>query len=358
MGQMYAWGVSKEALGSKRRTHIRPLTQVGVGVVIWAGLYTVNEWFWDQLFWVWLGLPESDSLAAALHFFCYDLIKILLLVAGITFLVTVIQSFISVEQTKAFLTGKKAGFGHVVASFLGVVTPFCSCSSVPLFIGFVRGGIPLGITMTFLVASPLVSEIAAVLLLVYFGWEVAVLYVLAGVAISIVTGYTIQLLKLEHLIEPFVTRTLGLASASAATGTKSLGLRLSLGGAEAASLVKQIFPYLIVALAVGAAIHGWVPAELVAAIAGGANLLAVPMVVLLGVPLYGGAASVLPLIQVMDSAGVPVGTLLALMMSVIALSIPELILLKKVMKPKLLALFVSIVAASIIAIGYLFNVLL
>lgn len=330
---------------------------VGLGAASWVGLFALNEWFWNQLFWVWLGLTESDPIPAALHFFSYDLIKILLLVGGITFVVTVIQSFISVEQTKAYLSGRKAGFGHVLASLLGVITPFCSCSSVPLFIGFVRGGIPLGITMTFLVASPLVSEIAVVLLLVYFGWEVALLYVLAGVAISIVTGYVIQALKLEHLIEPFVTRTLGLAPVANEAKRKSLAFRISLGQAEAGSMVKQILPYLVVALVVGAAIHGWVPSELVATVAGSANWLAVPLVVLLGVPLYGGGATVLPLIQVLDSAGVPIGTLLALMMSVIALSIPELILLKKVMKPKLLVLFVGIVASSIIVIGYLFNAL-
>lgn len=349
--------MDNNALKAQDSATSKPVIQLGFGVVAWITAYALNEWFWNQLFWVWLNLSQSDPLSAALHFFSYDLIKILLLVSGITFVMTVIQSFISVEQTRAFLSGKKAGFGHVVASFLGVITPFCSCSSVPLFIGFVRGGIPLGITMTFLVASPLVSEVAAILLLVYFGWEVAVLYILAGIAISIVTGYAIQLLKLEHLVEPFVTRTLGLAAAATETKRKSLEFRLSLGIAEAASIVKQIFPYLVVALAIGGAIHGWVPDELIAAVAGSANLFAVPLVVLLGVPLYGGGASVLPLIQVLDSAGVPVGTLLALMMSVIALSVPELILLKKVMKPKLLALFVAIVATSIIFIGYLFNAL-
>jgi uncharacterized protein len=323
----------------------------------WVGVYALNEWFWDELFWNWLVLDQSDSLASALHFFSYDLIKILLLVAGITFAVTVLQSFISVEQTRAFLSGKRQGFGHVVASFLGVVTPFCSCSSVPLFIGFVRGGVPLGITMTFLVASPLVSEVAAILLFVYFGWEVALLYVLAGVAISILTGYAIQILKLENLIEPFVTRTLAVSTASVQMSKPNMTLRIAMGKSEVASIVKKIFPYLLMALVIGAAIHGFVPEQAIAAVAGAENLFAVPLVVLLGIPLYGGGASVLPLIQVLDAAGVPVGTLLALLMSVIALSIPELILLKKVMKPKLLVLFVAIVASGIVFIGYLFNAL-
>jgi uncharacterized protein len=344
---------------AQQQVRATPGLKLAIWPALWVGAYAVNEWFWSALFFDWLSLDENEPFAKAAHFFSYDLVKILLLVVGVTFLVTLLQSFISVEQTKAWLTGKREGVGHVFAAALGVVTPFCSCSSVPLFIGFLRGGIPLGITMTFLIASPLVSEIAFVLLLIYFGWQIAFLYVIAGFAIAIFSGWLIQRLKLEHLIEPIVTKSLNLSVSAAGESAKpGLSLRVATAEAESVSIAKTLLPYLLVGLGIGAFLHGWVPAELIASVAGGANWLAVPLVVLFGIPLYGGGASVLPLIQVLDAAGVGVGTLLALMMSVIALSLPELILLKRVLKPKLLVIFVAIVAASIIAIGYLFNALL
>lgn len=337
----------------------RTLTWIGLGALAWTAVFIANEFFWDYLFFDLFAADPAGGLATAAHFFFYDLVKIVLLLLGITFVVTFLQSFISVAKTQEWLTGKKEGVGHMLAAVLGVVTPFCSCSSVPLFIGFVRAGIPLGITMTFLVASPLVSEIAFVLLFVYFGWQVALFYLAAGFVIAVFSGWLIQRLKLEGWLEPFVTRSLAV-SAAGAQGTRGsmsqgLSLRVSLARAEATSVLRSVLPYLVAGLLVGAGIHGWVPDEAIRAVAGSDNWFAVPLMVLIGIPLYGGAASVLPLVQTLAASGVPVGTLLALMMSVIALSLPEMILLKRVMQLKLLATFIAIVAVSIIAVGYLLN---
>jgi len=330
-----------------------------LGVVVWVGVFVANEFVWDYLLFGVLGADPSRPLVAAVHFFVYDLVKIVLLLLGITFVVTFLQSFISVEKTQAWLTGKKEGVGHLLAAVLGVVTPFCSCSSVPLFIGFVRAGIPLGITMTFLVASPLVSEIAFVLLIVYFGWQIAVAYLVAGFVIAVFAGWLIQRLKLEKWLEPFVTKSLAVSAAGgqgAGVGVRQgVRLRISVATAEATSVLRSVFPYLLVGLLVGAGLHGWVPDEAIRAVAGSDNWFAVPLMVLIGIPLYGGAASVLPLVQTLAASGVPVGTLLALMMSVIALSLPEMILLKRVMQLKLLATFIGIVAVSIVLVGYLLN---
>lgn len=324
----------------------------------WISLYALNEWVWNALFFEWLGLNPDEPLVAASHFFLYDFIKIVLLVIGITFLVTIAQSFVNVDKTQKWLSGKGEGAGHLLAASLGVITPFCSCSSVPLFIGFVRGGIPLGVTMTFLIASPLISEVAIILLGAFFGWHIALLYVVSGFVVAVFSGWLIQRLKLEKWVEPFVTKTLAArAGGEGMIFHTTFAERIDDAKAESLALVKSLMPYLVGGLIVGAAIYGWVPQELIAEIAGKDNVFAVPMVVLLGIPLYGGAASVLPLIEVLAAAGIPIGTLLALMMSVIGLSLPELILLKKVLKPQLLLVFIGIVATAIITIGYIFNAL-
>ncbi|MEY2698682.1 MAG: hypothetical protein RL720_638 [Actinomycetota bacterium] len=324
----------------------------------WVVLYALNEWFWNALYYQWLGLNPAEGWVAASNFFVYDFIKIVLLVIGITFIVTVLQSFISVEKTQKWLSGRGEGVGHLLAASLGVITPFCSCSSVPLFIGFLRGGIPLGVTMTFLIASPLISEVAVVLLGTFFGWHVALIYVAAGFVVAIFSGWLIQRLKLERWVEPFVTKTTQITNVRGFIEVKpTLQERITEGIEESVSLVKTLLPYLAIGLAVGAVLHGWVPSEAIAAVAGKDNFLAVPLVVLIGIPLYGGAASVLPLIEVLASAGIPIGTLLALMMSVIGLSLPEMILLKKVLKPQLLLIFIGIIAVAITLIGYLFNAL-
>lgn len=328
--------------------------------VAWAGLYSLNEILWDAFFFDLLQLNPISPWVMAAHFFCYDLIKILLLVAGITYLVTFLQTFVSVEKTRTWLAGRGWLTGHLLAALLGVITPFCSCSSVPLFIGFMRGGIPLGVTMTFLIASPLVSEIAVVLLFAYFGWQVAMLYVIAGVAISVAAGWLIEKLSLEDWVEPFARKS---ATAMpmhnlSIQERRTLTFRMSLAQSESIGIAQKVMPYLLVGLALGAVLHGWMPTELILAVAGPQNWFAVPMVVVLGIPLYGGGATVLPLIDVLSTAGVPIGTLLAMMMSVIALSIPEMILLKQVLKPKMLLLFAGIVALGITAVGYLFNLIL
>jgi uncharacterized protein len=341
---------------AKRRRSAQRVALGVAGVLVWLGLYLVNEIAWDFLIYDLFGTTAAQALPSAVHFFFYDMVKIVLLVTGITFVVTFVQSFISVERTQEWLQGRREGIGHVLAAILGVITPFCSCSSVPLFIAFVRAGIPLGITMTFLIASPLVSEIAFVLLVAYFGWGLAFVYLAVGFGIAITSGWLIQRLKLESWLEPFVTRSLAVVQATSAKKmAPSLSLRASLARSEATSVLRSVFPYLVAGLALGAVLHGWVPDDTIRAIAGSDNIFAVPLVVLLGIPLYGGAASVLPLVQTLAASGVPVGTLLALMMSVIALSLPEMVLLKKVMKVRLLVVFVSIVGVSIIVVGFLLN---
>jgi uncharacterized membrane protein YraQ (UPF0718 family) len=355
--ERYPGGMGTYSIQLRTKPTARFVLGAVLAVAGWCALYVVNEVAWDFLIYDLFDTTAEQPLPSALHFFFYDLVKLVLLVAGITYVVTFLQSFISVEKTQAWLSGKREGVGHVLAAILGVVTPFCSCSSVPLFIAFVRAGIPLGITMTFLVASPLVSEIAFVLLLVYFGWEIALAYLGVGLSIAVLVGWLIQRLKLESWLEPFVTKSLAVTAAGSRTGAgvTSFRLRGSLAWAEATSVLRSVFPYLLAGLAIGAFLHGWVPDEVIRSIAGAENILAVPLMVLVGIPLYGGAASILPLVHTLAASGVPVGTLLALMMSVIALSLPEMVLLKKVMKVKLLVVFVSIVGVSIVLVGYLLN---
>lgn len=332
---------------------------LGLRVVIWTAVFTINEIIWDRIFFNILKLSADDRLVAAAHFFVYDLIKILLLSSGITFVMTFLQTFISVERTRMWLSGKNESWGHFLAASLGVVTPFCTCSSVPMFIAFIRGGIPLGITMTFLVSSPLVSEVAFILLLSYLGWKVAFLYLISGVSISIFAGWVISRLKLEKWIDKSVTRSIGFNVINSAESViPTLQQRITKADDESVKLVKSLFWYLTIGLAVAAGIHGWVPVELIQNIAGSGQWFAVPLLVLLGMPLYGGAVSVLPLVEVLHTAGVPIGTLLALMMSVIGLSLPEVILIRKVLQPKLIAVFVAIVGSGIILTGYLFNAVL
>ena len=326
--------------------------------VIWVTLYRLNQPFWDWLLFDVAGLDPASSLGSGLHFFFYDTVKITLLLVGIIFLVTILRSFMTLERTRALLGGKREGVGNVMAACLGIVTPFCSCSAVPAFIGFVAAGVPLGVTMSFLIASPLINEIAIGLLLTMFGWKIALIYVAAGLFVAIVAGWSIGRFHLEKWVEPFVFETrLGGALVSSTAGL-SLDDRIQMGIEEVVTILRKIWPYLLVGIGLGAVIHGWVPTDFFTTYANASNPLGVVVAVLIGIPLYSNAAGVMPLVQSLHGAGLPMGTLLAFMMAVVALSLPEMILLRRVLKPQLIATYIAVVGSAIVAVGYLFNVLL
>ncbi|MEA3511492.1 MAG: permease [Actinomycetota bacterium] len=328
---------------------------VVAAVFAWAVGYLLNGQFWDLVVYDVIGLDPESRLGEAVHFFVYDTTKILLLLGGIIFIVTVLRSFVTIERTRALLGGRREGLGNVAAAGLGVVTPFCSCSAVPAFIGFVAAGVPLGITLSFLIASPMVNEVAVILILGLFGWKVAVLYVVFGLLVAIVGGYVLGRFHLEHWVEPFVYETKLRGVTVEPSTDMPWDDRLALGWQEVKTIVGKIWPYLLVGIAIGAAIHGWVPEDWFANWAGAGNPLAVPIAVLVGIPLYSSAAGIVPLVQALADKGVALGTVLAFMMAVVALSLPEMILLRRVLKPQLLATFVGVVGVGILTVGYLFN---
>lgn len=354
---MEAGRLGGAAVGLRR---VSPGVLLGVAVVAWLAVYMVLKPFWDWAVFDLTGLPRDRRWSDSIHFFVYDTTKILLLLVGIIFVVRILRSFLSVERTRALLGGKREGVGNVAAAGLGVATPFCSCSAVPAFIGFVAAGVPLGVTLSFLIASPMVNEVAIVLLFGMFGLKIALLYVIAGLTLAIGAGFVLGRMRLEHHIEPFVFE------AAASAGPASSGAptrltwweRIELGVEEVKAIVGRIWPYLLAGIALGAMIHGWVPGDFFASVAGPGNPLAVPAAVLLGVPLYSNAAGVLPLVEALHAKGLAMGTLLAFMMAVVALSLPEMILLRRVLRPRLLAIYVGVVASGIVAIGFLFNAVL
>lgn len=342
----------------RARPSTRGLLALGAAVVAWFVLYAVNLPFWDWLVYDVGGLAPESRLGSGVHFFFYDAIKITLLLIGIIFVVTILRSYMSVERTRALLGGRREGVGNVMAAGLGVVTPFCSCSAVPAFIGFVAAGVPLGVTLSFLIASPLVNEVAIALLFGLFGIGPTLLYVGAGLVIAIVGGFVLGRLGLERWVEPFVFETHLRGRVINTTVGLTWSDRVQMGREEVASILGKIWPYLLVGIALGAAIHGWAPEDFFTKYAGSSNPFGVVIAVLIGIPLYSNAAGILPLVEALHEKGLPMGTLLAFMMAVVALSLPELILLRRVLKPKLIATFVGVVGVGILGVGYLFNAVL
>ena len=343
---------------SKRGTRANPARLWGLVLAAgfaWVVGYVVNGRLWDWVVFDLLGFEEGSRLGEAVHFFVYDTTKILLLLAGIIFIVTVMRSFITIERTRSVLGGRREGMGNVAAAGLGVVTPFCSCSAVPAFIGFVAAGVPLGVTLSFLIASPMVNEVAVILIFGMFGFKVAAIYVVFGLLVAIIGGYVLGRMRLERWVEPFVFETRLRGELIEPSTEMSWDDRLALGRQEVKTIIIKIWPYLLIGIAVGAAIHGWAPEDLFARWAGDGNLLAVPLAVLMGIPLYSNAAGVIPIVEVLADKGVALGTVLAFMMAVVALSLPEMILLRRVLQPKLLGLFVAVVGTGILMVGYLFN---
>lgn len=335
------------------RVALRPWAGVALAALGWAGLFVANEVLWDRLVFDAAGL--EGHLGSAVHFFLFDTVKILLLLSAVVFAAAVLRSFVSPERTRALLGGRRQGLGNLAAAGLGVATPFCSCSAVPLFIGFVAAGVPLGITMSFLIASPMVNEVAVVLLWGSFGWRVAVAYMGFGLVIAVVAGLVIGRLGMERWVEPFVYEV---NAVSAAEGTRpTWAERFAVGRSEVRSIVGRVWPFLVAAIAVGAVIHGWVPEDFFVRYAGPSNPFAVPLAVLIGIPLYSNAAGTIPLIEALHAKGLALGTVLAFTMAVVALSLPEMILLRRVLRPRLLATFIAVVGAGIVVVGYLFNVM-
>lgn len=329
---------------------------VASAAVAWAILWLGNAPFADWLVYDVVGLSSETRLGGAIHFFLYDTVKIALLLSGVIFVIGVLRSFVSVERTRALLGGRRQGVGNVLASLLGVATPFCSCSAVPVFIGFVSAGVPLGVTLSFLIASPLVDVVTITLLLGLFGWQVAAIYVTAGLTLAIAAGLILGRMNLERWVEPFVFET---HVAQAADPSKGLtwAERFRIGWDEVVDILRRIWPFLLVGIGLGAAIHGWMPEAFFARWAGPDQPLAVPFAVVLGVPLYANVAGVLPLIEALHAKGLAIGTLLAFMMAVVALSLPETILLRRVLKPRLIALFITVVASGILLLGLGLNAL-
>ena len=340
------------------KTSTRRWVGLGLAALVWFALYEVNRPLWDWLRGDVIGLDLESRLGSGVHFFFYDSVKIVLLLTGIIFLVTVLRSFMSVERTRALLGGKREGVGNVMAAGLGVVTPFCSCSAVPAFIGFVAAGVPLGVTMSFLIASPLINEVAIALIFGLFGIGPTLMYVGAGLAIAIGAGFVLGRLKLKRWVEPFVFETRLGGQVIDSTAGLTWDDRIQMGVEEVGTILKKIWPYLIVGIGLGAVIHGWAPEDFFATYAGADNPFAVLVAVALGIPLYSNAAGILPLVDALYDKGLPMGTLLAFMMAVVALSLPELILLRRVLKPPLIATFVGVVALGIVSVGYLFNAVL
>jgi uncharacterized membrane protein YraQ (UPF0718 family) len=331
---------------------------LGGALLVWFGLYQLNEHLWDRLLYGLVAMDPGSRTTEMLHFFLYDTVKIVLLLVLIIFIVTFLRSYMSVERTRAILGGKREGVGNVVAAGLGVVTPFCSCSAVPAFIGFVAAGVPIGVTLSFLIASPMVNEVAIGMLLTLFGWKVTAAYVATGLLIAIVAGWVLGRLGVQRWVEPFVfeTKLRGKAIDPAAGLTFDDRVQMSLE--EVASILRRIWPYLLVGIGLGAVIHGWVPTEFFATYAGPGSTFGVLVAVAIGIPLYSNAAGIMPMVQALYEKGLPMGTLLAFMMAVVALSLPEMILLRRVLKPQLLSAYIGVVATGIVLVGYLFNSLL
>ena len=304
------------------------------------------------------GYDRSSHTGEAIHFFFYDTPKIMLLLAGVVFFMGIVQTFFSPERTRSLLAGRRLGVGNSLAASLGIVTPFCSCSAVPLFIGFLSAGVPLGVTFSFLIAAPMVNEIALILLFGLFGWQVAVLYLGLGLTIAIVSGMIIGHLKMENDLQDWVHDIHIGKDLPVNNALMSWESRFNAGWNYVKEIIYKIWIYVVIGIAVGAIIHGFVPEDFMTSIMGKDAWWSVPAAVALGMPMYTSAAGVIPIVEVLIGKGAALGTTLAFMMSVIALSLPEILILRKVLKTKLIATFVSIVASGILLVGFIFNSIL
>ncbi|MFA7351783.1 MAG: permease [Methylotenera sp.] len=333
-----------------------PKTLLLLMVGLWWGLYQtlipLSE-FIVQL----LPIERDSKLGSALQFFFYDTPKVLMLLTGVVMVMGMVNSYFTPERTRAILAGRREGVANGMAASLGIVTPFCSCSAVPLFIGFVQAGVPLGVTFSFLISAPMVNEVALTLLFAMFGWKVAGLYLGMGLMIAIFSGWIIGRLNMEEHLEDWV-RNMPKVNADFDTADLTLSDRLQAGFTSVREIVGKVWPYILAGIAIGAGIHGYVPEDFMASFMGKDVWWAVPVSVLIGVPMYTNAAGIIPIVEALLAKGAALGTVLAFMMSVIALSLPEMVILRKVLKPRLIATFIGVVASGIILVGYVFNAVL
>jgi hypothetical protein len=329
-----------------------PIILLELWVLIYFNLQLVTNWFMDDI----LKLPLGMRLTETLRFFIFEVPKVLLLLVLIIFVVGIIRSFFTPERTRKALEGKSLFTGNVMASMLGIVTPFCSCSAIPLFLGFVESGIPLGVTFSFLIAAPMINEVAVILLFGMFGWKVAAIYIGTGLVIAITAGWVIGKLKLEKYVESWVYE---IKAGNMVDQDEKIKFsdRIQSGYTAVKEIVGKVWIYIIIGIAVGAAAHGYVPEQFMANLMGKSTWYSVPLSVLIGIPLYSNAAGIMPIVSVLIEKGVPLGTALAFMMSVIGLSLPEMIILRKVLKMRLIFTFVGVVSAGIIIVGYIFNLI-
>jgi uncharacterized membrane protein YraQ (UPF0718 family) len=334
--------------------NIKNIYKIIIGIALWFTLYHFLQPLTDLLIDRVLGMQKGTHLTEALRFFFFELPKVLMLLTLIIFFVGIIRTYFSPERTRKILEGKSEFTGNILASMLGIVTPFCSCSAIPLFLGFVESGVPLGVTFSFLIAAPMINEVAVILLFGLFGWKTALIYVLTGLTIAIIAGWAIGKLKLEHWVQDWVYKT-QLGNIGDGEEKQMFTDRIHFGYDAVKEIVSKVWIYVAVGIAVGAGAHGYVPAEFMVSFMGKDVWYAVPLSVLIGVPLYSNAAGIIPIVSVLIEKGASLGTSLAFMMAIIGLSLPEMIILKKVLKLPLIFTFVGIVATGIMIVGYLFN---
>ncbi|MCK9413922.1 MAG: permease [Prolixibacteraceae bacterium] len=336
-----------------QRKFYLPLLLLPIWYLLYHNLQPVADWFIDAV----LGMPKGEHLTEALRFFVFEFPKVMLLLTLIIFIVGIIRTFFTPERTRKALEGKKTFTGNVMAATLGIVTPFCSCSAIPLFLGFIESGVPLGVTFSFLIAAPMINEVAVILLYGLFGWKVAVIYVGTGLAIAILAGWVIGLLKLEKWVEPWVYQT-QMINSGIEEEKLTFAYRIHLGYEAVKEIVGKVWIYVALGILVGAGAHGYVPEEFMASLMGKSAWYSIPLSVLIGIPLYSNAAGIVPIVSVLIEKGASLGTALAFMMSVIGLSLPEMVILRKVLKLPLIFTFIGIVGFGIMIVGYLFNYIL
>jgi len=327
-----------------------PVVFIPVWFIIYRNLQNIADWFIDNV----LVLTRGEQLTEAIRFFVFEFPKVMLLLALIIFFVGIVRTFFTPERTRKALEGKKTFTGNVMAATLGIVTPFCSCSAIPLFLGFVESGVPLGVTFSFLIAAPMINEVAIILLYGLFGWKVAAIYIGTGLIIAILSGWIIGLLRLEKWVEPWVYQT-HIGNAGLEAEKLTFTGRIFLGFDAVKEIVGKVWLYVALGILVGAGAHGYVPEEFMASLMGKSAWYAVPLSVLIGIPLYSNAAGIVPIVSVLIEKGASLGTALAFMMAVIGLSLPEVVILRKVLKMPLILTFVGIVGTGILIVGYLFN---
>jgi len=331
---------------------------LAISAIAWFAAYNIIQPLADWIAYGLLSLPQDSHLGQTLAFFFYDVPKILLLLSGMIFLISLLQTFIDTQKVRVMVEKRGEGIGNIMASLFGAITPFCSCSSVPLFIGFVQAGIPMGITFSFLITSPLMNEVAFVLLIGLFGWKIALLYLLSGITIGTISGLILGRMKLERYVESFVYEIKPQSSGQIIEEKLTWKERVNRAVESTREIVGKVWLFVIVGIGIGAFIHGFVPQDALTGIMGKGAWWSVPVSVLLGIPLYSNAAGIIPIVSALLSKGASLGTALAFMMSVVGLSLPEAIILKRVLKTPLLVIFFVVIGVSIILTGYMFNFVL